>query len=377
MVPHIVKVGPQINFDHARLAFDDLFSDVFYRRMRGPLRTVSVRSRLEIGLEDRFQDQLERTLHHAVPYGRDRKSADFLVALFRNLAPAVPQRTIGAPDQLLLDLLEETFHPTRFDGLECHPVNSGGAIVCLRHLVGFAERLHLADVHVQTPETPRRFSLRLDVYLSPQVLQIVGRLCHFTPASHFDERITEQQGPFTPRALPRFLATTGPSSTLSSSADFPGSPVIRPTWLRRFLVGTRRASPVARRILATVLSLPPRWSKLPLQPSCVSPCCLRPPVGGSASRARHFRGHLCVHFRYGPVTCSPSNEGFVDGLQSLGFPLPCHPSYGAYGFYPRWDCLPLNTPAFAGRTTGQDPLGDPAFRQPSPGGLRLTRTILP
>ena len=66
------------------------------------------------------------------------------------------------------------------------------------------------------------------------------------------------QGPFAPRTLLRFIATTGPAATLSSSADFPVSPVIRPTLLRRFRAGTRRASPVARHVLVTVLSLPPR-----------------------------------------------------------------------------------------------------------------------
>ena len=30
----------------------------------------------------------------------------------------------------------------------------------------------------------------------------------------------------------------------------------------------------------------------------------------------------------------PPLEGFVDGLQSIGFPLPCHPSYGAAGSCP-------------------------------------------
>src|SRR6202040_1460781 len=41
------------------------------------------------------------------------------------------------------------------------------------------------------------------------------------------------QGPFAPRTLLRFIASTDPSATLSSSADFPVSPVIRPTLLRR------------------------------------------------------------------------------------------------------------------------------------------------
>src|SRR5271157_1005204 len=83
------------------------------------------------------------------------------------------------------------------------------------------------------------------------------------------------QGPFAPRTLLRFIATTDPAATLSSSADFPVSPVIWPTLLRRFLAGTRRASPVARHVLATVLSLPPRRSvgaasirfRLPMPPS--------------------------------------------------------------------------------------------------------------
>ena len=117
-----------------------------------------------------------------------------------------------------------------------------------------------------------------------------------------------QQGRFAPRTLLRFGATTSPSATLSSSTDFPGSPVLRPPWLRRFRGGTRRASPVARRALVTVLSLPPRRRVPPRQPHCGSSCCLRPPVGGSASGSSHFRGHLCVHSRYGPVTRRPSRR---------------------------------------------------------------------
>src|SRR5262249_4122336 len=65
----------------------------------------------------------------------------------------------------------------------------------------------------------------------------------------------EQQGPFAPRELPRLVATTGPSATLSSSADFPVLPVIRPTQLPPFPVGTRRVSPVARCVLVVVPSL--------------------------------------------------------------------------------------------------------------------------
>ena len=74
-----------------------------------------------------------------------------------------------------------------------------------------------------------------------------------------------QQGPFAPRALPRFNATTDPTATVSSSTVFSGPPVMRSTLLRRFLDGTRTASPVAWHVLVTVLSLPPRQRDVPHQ----------------------------------------------------------------------------------------------------------------
>ena len=51
-----------------------------------------------------------------------------------------------------------------------------------------------------------------------------------------------------------------------------------------------------------------------------SPCCLRPPVGGSAFGATHFRGHFCVHCCYGPVTRRLPTGDVVDRLQSFWFP---------------------------------------------------------
>jgi tetratricopeptide (TPR) repeat protein len=65
-----------------------------------------------------------------------------------------------------------------------------------------------------------------------------------------------------------------------------------------------------------------------------SPCCLRPPVGGSAFGATHFRGHFCVHCCYGPVTRRLPTGDVVDRLQSLGFPPPCYPNYGVLIFAP-------------------------------------------
>jgi hypothetical protein len=92
-----------------------------------------------------------------------------------------------------------------------------------------------------------------------------------------------QQGPFAPRALPRFTATTDPAATVSSSADFPASPVIRPTLLHRFGDGTRTVSPVAQHALVPMPSLLPRRRSGSRQSVCGLFCCLRPSRRGSAS----------------------------------------------------------------------------------------------
>jgi hypothetical protein len=86
------------------------------------------------------------------------------------------------------------------------------------------------------------------------------------------------------------------------------------------------------RVLVIVLSLSPRQSGPPHQSVCDAPCCLHPTVAGSASGATHFRGHLCVHFRYGPMTRTIPADGFVDRFQRLSFLPPCYPSYGASDF---------------------------------------------
>src|SRR5262249_3815011 len=138
---------------------------------------------------------LERSLNHAVPDRRNTEDADLSALVFRDFLPPIPQRPICARDQFVPNLRKEHVHSARFDGREGHPVNTRGAIVLLGQRIGFAERVHLADVNVQAPETPGRFGLRLDVDPPPQVLQIDGCLYHLTPASRLARGIANSRVP--------------------------------------------------------------------------------------------------------------------------------------------------------------------------------------
>ena len=84
----------------------------------------------------------------------------------------------------------------------------------------------------------------------------------------------------------------------------------------------------------------PAEVKEPLRSDFGSPCCLRPPVAGSAFGATHFRGHIRVYFHYGPAARRLPEGDVVDRLRSSGFPPPGYPNYGAsdlaaaFGRYP-------------------------------------------
>ena len=112
----------------------------------------------------------------------------------------------------------------------------------------------------QSPEPPCLIRLRLQVYLPSQVLQTDGRFYHFAPASPCCQKIINSRAPLLTRRYPSSSLVRTPPPPSRLSAHFPLLKVIEPTLLRRFLCGTRRASPVARYVLVTVPSLPPRRS---------------------------------------------------------------------------------------------------------------------
>jgi hypothetical protein len=199
---------------------------------------------------------------------------------------------------------------------------------------------------IQAPRPPVLVSLRLDVEPPPQVLQTDGRHCQDAPAFRVAGGVAEQQGPFAPRALPRLIATAGPSATLSPSAAFPGAPVIRPTFLRRFRGGARRASPVARRALVAVPSLTPRR-----RGPAASARLQRSLLPSRVKQTLGLRGHALSGLPLRSLTLRPG-----DSLPSfrwsrrwasgLWFPSALPSKLRGVWLLPRWDCLPLNTSAF-------------------------------
>src|SRR5712671_1521074 len=137
VVPDIVKVGSQVKVEDARLPLDNCLGYSLDRVMCFPLGPISKRSRLEICLEDRFEYELERALHHPVPDRRYRKDA-----------PPGWEWLVGAPRQFVPQLLEQSLRALRLNGLEGHPVYSRSPIVLFGHLIRCAQGLHLADVDV-------------------------------------------------------------------------------------------------------------------------------------------------------------------------------------------------------------------------------------
>src|SRR5437763_17115349 len=67
VMPDIVKVGSQIKVEDPRLPLSYCSSHSLDRVMCCPLGPISIRPRLEVRLEHRFEDELERTLHSGLP----------------------------------------------------------------------------------------------------------------------------------------------------------------------------------------------------------------------------------------------------------------------------------------------------------------------
>src|SRR5262249_7128345 len=205
------------------------------------------------------------------------------------------------------DFSPSTGHPFAFWAYRCasaprslhaeHPMRSPGVTTCSSApcrphtpwFEGWMENAFVAIVPTRPcplfgrPVHRRDGSHRFRPGASPQALRIPPRGGH--PA--LPDLRRGQRGvppafgygalhPSTSGTSPH-LSTSLPSAHYEPSrrrlvfGRFPGSPVIRPTWLRRSRGGTRTVSPVARHALVTVLPLPtpPEGHAAPVSPRSV------------------------------------------------------------------------------------------------------------
>jgi hypothetical protein len=140
------------------------------------------------------------------------------------------------------------------------------------------------------------------------------------PCLPYWQRNHEQQGPFAQRPLRRFIATSGPSATLSSSTHFPVSPVIRPTQLPRISprdeegFSSCSVRPGRRAVANHPAGVKQRVNRsAPLHAAFAPPLRARPPgfcTFGATTRSLALR----------PGDSPPSHRWVVNGLQVSRFP---------------------------------------------------------
>ena len=86
----------------------------------------------------------------------------------------------------------------------------------------------------------------------------------------------------------------------------------------------RRASPVAWRVLVTVLPLPPRRRDTACQPTSAASCCLRLSSCRLGLQGHSLSGPPLRSLALRPGDSPSSCDDVVDGLQVIDFSPPCH-----------------------------------------------------
>src|ERR1035437_9008258 len=156
-------------------------------------------------------------------------------------------------------------------------------------------------MNVQTPETPRRFSLRLDVYVPPQVLQTNRCICH-PPLPPVLLEPLQTAGPLCSTGITRLHRYCGPIRHPLAFGPFPGvagyKAYLPPAISRRGEEGFSSclACPCHRAAAFT----PPKWCSRINQISAAHAAFAH--RTGAQPSDKEFRGHIRVHLRYGPVT---------------------------------------------------------------------------
>ncbi len=104
--------------------------------------------------------------------------------------------------------------------------------------------LHLFLPRMQQ-QLPHLFSFRLTVYPSHQFLQFYGRFYHASPCLTSRSKKLDSAWPLRSIRITRLHRYFGPLRHPLAFGPFPVSTVIGPTFLREFLPGASRTSPVS------------------------------------------------------------------------------------------------------------------------------------
>src|SRR5919106_1792291 len=99
-MPNRVEIAGQIDINYSGHPPHHTAPDFCQGPVWRPLRSIPVRVRAEIRLEDGLKDKLQRPLHHAIADARNLKRADFSVPL-GNVYPAVRLRFVPAREKLV------------------------------------------------------------------------------------------------------------------------------------------------------------------------------------------------------------------------------------------------------------------------------------
>ena len=134
--------------------------------------------------------------------------------------------------------------------------------------------------------------------------------------------VTERRGPFGSAGVPPSTLFAGRSATLSPSADFPGSPVLRPTFSDAFAAGRGLLRPSTSLSCAV---LPPRRSIRRVSRTAAVRAAFALRMGARPQGLLNFgatSAFTCVSAR--GLADHPEDDR-VDGLQGIRFPS-CLPS---------------------------------------------------
>src|ERR1700720_3543652 len=84
VMPNVVEVCAQIEVENPRLLLHDRLCDSLHRFMCRPLRSIPIRPRLKVSLKDGLQNELARSLDHAVADCGNREHTQACAAALRN-----------------------------------------------------------------------------------------------------------------------------------------------------------------------------------------------------------------------------------------------------------------------------------------------------